>query len=170
MTPPIPADLLIHSAQVCTIPDPGEPKHGEVLGDLGRIDHGAVAIQGGKIVALGKTADVRAQVAAEDVIDASGNVNDAKQCIDLADNRATILWAAVYGKDVEIGVSPFLLYAKELTITSTFVSPYSFPRSLNLLSKLELQPLITDIVPLKDIAKAFELHKTGKSIKILIKP
>ena len=104
------------------------------------------------------------------VIDASGNVNAARQCIDLADKGATILWAAVYGKDVEIGVSPFVMYAKELTITSTFVSPFCFPRSVNLLSKLELRSLITDIVPLKDIARAFELHKSGKSIKILIKP
>jgi L-iditol 2-dehydrogenase len=104
------------------------------------------------------------------VIDASGSVAAAKQAINLADNGGTVLWAAVYGKDVEIGVSPFLMYAKELTITSTFVSPYSFPRALALLSKLELKPLITDIVPLKDIKKAFELHKAGKSIKILIKP
>jgi (R,R)-butanediol dehydrogenase/meso-butanediol dehydrogenase/diacetyl reductase/L-iditol 2-dehydrogenase len=104
------------------------------------------------------------------VIDASGSVAAAKQAINLADNCGTILWAAVYGKDVEIGVSPFLMYAKELTITSTFVSPYSFPRALALLSKLELKPLITDIVPLKDIKKAFELHKKGKSIKILIQP
>jgi (R,R)-butanediol dehydrogenase/meso-butanediol dehydrogenase/diacetyl reductase len=104
------------------------------------------------------------------VIDASGNINAAKQCIYLADNCGTILWAAVYGKDVEIGVPPFLMYAKELTITSTFVSPYSFPRALAMLPKLELKSLITDIVPLKDIQKAFELHKAGKSIKILIKP
>ncbi len=104
------------------------------------------------------------------VIDASGNINAAKQAVLLADNGGTILWAAVYGKDVEIGVSPFLMYAKELTITSTFVSPYSFPRALALLSKLELKPLITDIVPLKEIMKAFELHKKGKSIKILIQP
>ncbi len=104
------------------------------------------------------------------VIDASGNINAAKQCIYLADNRGTILWAAVYGKDVEIGVPPFLMYAKELTITSTFVSPYSFPRALAMLPKLELKSLITDIVPLKEIKKAFELHKAGKSIKILIKP
>jgi 2-desacetyl-2-hydroxyethyl bacteriochlorophyllide A dehydrogenase len=103
------------------------------------------------------------------VIDASGNVKAAKQCIGLADNCGTILWAAVYGKDVEIPVSPFLIYAKELTITSTFVSPYSFPRALAMLPKLELKPMITDIMPLKDIQKAFELHKTGKSIKILIK-
>jgi (R,R)-butanediol dehydrogenase/meso-butanediol dehydrogenase/diacetyl reductase/L-iditol 2-dehydrogenase len=104
------------------------------------------------------------------VIDASGSVAAAKQAVNLADNGGTILWAAVYGKDVEIGVSPFLMYAKELTITSTFVSPYSFPRALALLPKLELKPLITDIVPLKDIKKAFELHKNGKSIKILIQP
>ncbi|OGN95563.1 MAG: hypothetical protein A2Y89_02155 [Chloroflexi bacterium RBG_13_51_18] len=104
------------------------------------------------------------------VIDASGSVAAAKQCVSLADNCGTILWAAVYGKDVEIGVSPFLMYAKELTITSTFVSPYSFPRALAMLPKLELKSLITDIVPLKDVQKAFELHKKGKSIKILIQP
>ena len=104
------------------------------------------------------------------VIDASGSVAAAKQCVNLADNKGTILWAAVYGSDVEVGVSPFLMYAKELTITSTFVSPYSFPRSLALLPKLELKPLITDIIPLKDIQKAFDMHKAGKSIKILIKP
>jgi 2-desacetyl-2-hydroxyethyl bacteriochlorophyllide A dehydrogenase len=104
------------------------------------------------------------------VIDASGSVKAAKDCISLADNKGLILWAAVYGKDVEIGVSPFLLYAKELTITSTFVSPYSFPRALAMLPKLELKSLITDIIPLKDIQQAFELHKKGKSIKILLKP
>jgi 2-desacetyl-2-hydroxyethyl bacteriochlorophyllide A dehydrogenase len=103
------------------------------------------------------------------VIDASGSVKAAEQCITLADNCGTILWAAVYGKDVKIGVSPFLMYSKELTITSTFVSPYSFPRALAMLPKLELKSLITDIVPLKDIQHAFELHKKGKSIKILIK-
>jgi (R,R)-butanediol dehydrogenase/meso-butanediol dehydrogenase/diacetyl reductase/L-iditol 2-dehydrogenase len=103
------------------------------------------------------------------VIDASGNVNAARQCLFLADDKATILWAAVYGKDVTIPVPPFLMYVKELTITATWVSPYSFPRALAMLPRLELKSLITDIVPLKEIKKAFELHKTGKSIKILIK-
>ncbi len=104
------------------------------------------------------------------VIDASGSVRAAEQCLELADNKAIILWAAVYGKDVKIPVSPFLMYAKELTITSTFVSPFSFPRALGLLPKLDLGSLITDIVPLADITRAFEMHKTGKSIKILVKP
>ena len=94
----------------------------------------------------------------------------AKQALDLVDRGGTVLWAAVYGKDVEIGVSPFQLYARELTITSTFVSPYSFPRALSLLPNLALEPLITDIVPLADIRRAFELHKGGRAIKILVQP
>lgn len=104
------------------------------------------------------------------VIDASGSVAAAKRCINLADHGGTILWADFYGKDVEIGVPPFLMYTRELTITSTFVSPYSFPRALAMLPKLEIKSLITDIVLLKNIQKAFELHKTGKSIKVLIQP
>ena len=104
------------------------------------------------------------------VIEASGNVKAAKQAITLADNCGTIVWAAVYPKDEEIGVPAFYMYAKELTIRSVFVSPYCFPRAFNLLPKLVLKPRITDIVPLKDIRKAFELHKKGKSIKILVQP
>jgi (R,R)-butanediol dehydrogenase/meso-butanediol dehydrogenase/diacetyl reductase/L-iditol 2-dehydrogenase len=117
-------------------------------------------IEAGKKLTGGRGFDV--------VIDASGSVKAAAQCIYMADNKGLILWAAVYGKDVEIPVSPFLLYAKELTITSTFVSPYSFPRALAMLPRLELKSLITDVLPLKDIQKAFDLHKTGKPIKILI--
>ena len=104
------------------------------------------------------------------VIEASGSLKAAKASINLVDNCGTALWVAVYPKDSEISVPPFLMYAKELTIRSIFVSPYCFPRSLNLLPKLELKSLITDVVPLKDIKKAFERHKKGKSIKILIQP
>lgn len=104
------------------------------------------------------------------IIDASGSPEAAKQCFKLPDNCGTILWVSVLGKDVEIPVSPFLMYAKELTLKTTFVSPYCFPRALAMLPKLEVKSLITDVLPLKDIAKAFELHKTGKPVKILIKP
>jgi len=104
------------------------------------------------------------------VIEASGSLAAAKQAISMADNCGTILWAAVYPKDAEIGIPPFYMYAKELTIRSIFVSPYSFPRAMNLLSKLELKPIITHIIPLEEINKGFEIHKEGKSVKILIQP
>lgn len=104
------------------------------------------------------------------VIEASGNLGAAKQALMLAGKGGTIVWAAVYPKNAEVTVNPFHMFANELTIHSTIISPYSFPRSMNLLSKLNLEPLISDIIPLEDIVKAFELHKKGNSIKILIKP
>jgi threonine dehydrogenase-like Zn-dependent dehydrogenase len=104
------------------------------------------------------------------VIEASSDLKAAKRAIALAGKCGTVVWAAVYPVEAEIGVPPFTMYAKELTIRSVFVSPYSFPRALNLLPKLDIKSLITNIMPLKDIKKAFELHETRKPIKILIQP
>jgi threonine dehydrogenase-like Zn-dependent dehydrogenase len=38
-----------------------------------------------------------------------------------------------------------------------------------MLPKLDLRPLIT-VYPLQDALRAFEAHKTGKVVKILLKP
>ena len=104
------------------------------------------------------------------VIEVSGNLGAAKQAVSLAGKCGTILWAAVYPDDAEISINPFHMYANELSIRSVFVSPYCFPRALNLLPRLKLDTIISDIIPLQDIEKAFELHKKGRSVKILIKP
>lgn len=104
------------------------------------------------------------------VIEASSDLAAAKLAISLAGKCGTVVWAAVYPMEAEIGVPPFTMYAKELTIRSVFVSPYSFPRALAMLPKLDIKTLITNIIPLKDIKKAFELHETRKPIKILIQP
>jgi hypothetical protein len=93
------------------------------------------------------------------VIEASGNLGAAKQAFSLAGPGGTIVLAAVYPLDAEIPVNPFMMFARELNVCSVFVSPYSFPRALNLLPKLNLKPIISDIMPLQDIEKAFELHK-----------
>ena len=67
-------DLLIHSAaQLLTIASEG-PKRGAAMGELGIIEDGAVAIRDGRIALVGRTEEVRAQVVAEQELDASGKV------------------------------------------------------------------------------------------------
>ncbi|MFQ6059398.1 MAG: imidazolonepropionase [Anaerolineae bacterium] len=67
-------DLLIHSAaQLLTIASEG-PKRGAAMGELGLIEDGAAAIKDGRIALVGRTEEVRAQVAAEQELDASGKV------------------------------------------------------------------------------------------------
>jgi len=68
-------DLLIHSAsQLLTLASPGGPQRGTTLGDLGLIEHGAVAVRDGQVTMTGPTASVRGQVAATQEIDASGQL------------------------------------------------------------------------------------------------
>jgi (R,R)-butanediol dehydrogenase/meso-butanediol dehydrogenase/diacetyl reductase/L-iditol 2-dehydrogenase len=70
--------------------------------------------------------------------------------------------------DLTIPVSLFMLYFKELTIKGVFFSPYCFPRAINMLSKLDLESLITHRLPLERAAEAFDLYETGEPIKIAI--
>lgn len=66
-------DLLIHSAaQVVTCASPNGPRRGAAMCDAGVIAHGAVAITAGKIVAVGKSDDLRRVFQASDELDASG--------------------------------------------------------------------------------------------------
>jgi imidazolonepropionase len=68
-------DLLIHSVtQLVTCASPDGPKRGEAMRDIGLIPDGAVAVADGEIVAVGPTADLRANYAAHQTVDASGKV------------------------------------------------------------------------------------------------
>jgi 2-desacetyl-2-hydroxyethyl bacteriochlorophyllide A dehydrogenase len=103
------------------------------------------------------------------VIDTSGKLAVAKQALFLAGNCGTIIWGAMYPSGSELPVVPSYMYARELTIKSVFVSPYCFPRALNLLPELDLKPLIS-IKPLENIAECFQSLLKGQGLKILIKP
>lgn len=67
-------DLLIHSAsQLCVIPGERGPQRGTNLGDLGLIQDGSVAVNDGKIVAVGPSADLQSQYTATARINAEGH-------------------------------------------------------------------------------------------------
>ncbi len=104
------------------------------------------------------------------ILEASGSLVAAKQALSLVDNRGTVVWVGVYPFEKEIGVSPYHLYEKELTLRSIVRSGYAFPRAVAMLPKLKLRPLITGVFNLRDINKAFALHKEGKAVKILVQP
>jgi imidazolonepropionase len=66
-------DLLIHSAsQLCIVPGLDGPQRGTTLGTLGIIEGGGVAVQDGRILETGKSADLQAKYKAAEVLDAAG--------------------------------------------------------------------------------------------------
>ena len=103
------------------------------------------------------------------IFEASGRLAVARQSIEIADRGAIIVWAANYPGGDDVGVPTSEMYRKELVIKGVFISPYCFPRSVNLLSDLDLEPLIS-IRPIEEINEAFHDLLAGKGIKVLIKP
>jgi imidazolonepropionase len=72
---PARVDLIVHSAaQLVTCASPDGPRRGAAMDDAGAVADGAVAIQGGRIVAVGSSEDVLARYVAEDELDATGCV------------------------------------------------------------------------------------------------
>jgi threonine dehydrogenase-like Zn-dependent dehydrogenase len=103
------------------------------------------------------------------VIEASGAEQAAKSAFDLVGKCGTLVYFAVYPMNFVLPMKPFDLYARELTVRGVFMSPYLFPRTLALLPKLKLKPLVSKIFPLDEVVQAFEEQKASQSIKILIK-
>jgi len=71
-------------------------------------------------------------------------------------------------------VKPFNLYNKELTITTSYRSPFTFQRAVKIASsgRIKLKPLISHIFNLDEIEKAFEVaeKRLEGAIKVLVKP
>ena len=73
--PNIFVDLIIHNAkQLLTCASNGKAKKGNEMQELGLIENGGVAIQNGKIVAVGKSEDILQNYQTENVIDACQKV------------------------------------------------------------------------------------------------
>jgi len=104
------------------------------------------------------------------VIEASGNTEAATQALAITGMKSTLFWFSVYPMDLTIPVSPFIMYTKELTIKGVFFSPYTFPRTISLLPKLDLESLISHHVSLDESPGIFDLYESGKAIKIMVHP
>jgi imidazolonepropionase len=89
--------MLIHSAnELLTLA--GGPQRGRVLGQLGLIENGAVAIRDGRIAAVGTTEALRRQYGDEEQLDASG-------CLVLpgfVDPHTHVIWAGDRAREFEM--------------------------------------------------------------------
>jgi L-iditol 2-dehydrogenase len=104
------------------------------------------------------------------VIDASGSPRAVCGLLDIAAKGATVVYGAMYPHDFEmpLNLSQYL-YLKELTLTGVFVSPYAFPRALQILPYLELDDLTQSVFDLEDAESAFAVHVRGEHAKVVIR-
>jgi len=89
--------MLIHSAtQLLTLA--GGPQRGRALGTLGILENGAVLVRDEKIVAVGKTDELRASYPNEPTLDASGSV----VMPGFVDPHTHLIWGGDRAKEFEM--------------------------------------------------------------------
>jgi len=105
------------------------------------------------------------------VIDCSGSVHAVYDLPYVTSFGGLLLYAAMYPNDFEMPLNLYkICYKNEITITGTYVSPYTFPRALQLLPRFNLKPFTDTVFTLDEAEAAFAAQVTGEHVKILINP
>lgn len=119
---------------------------------------------------LERAMDITGGLGYDLVLDASGSVHAVSTLPPLASPGGTLIYGAMYPNGFEM---PFNIaqwcYFRELTISGLFVSPYAFPRALQLLPTLDLDVFTQQVFDLDQAPEAFEAHLSGKYPKVIIR-
>ncbi len=104
------------------------------------------------------------------VIECVGSKATMTDSLKFAGQGTHVVWFGLTDPDCEVTVKPFEVYQKEISITGSFVNPFTHGRAADLINsgKLRLSELISDRLSLDEFQKAFEIR--GKNGKIMIFP
>ena len=104
------------------------------------------------------------------VVDCSGSVNAVTALPQITAKGGMLLYTAMYPNDYEMQLNLYkYCYANELTITGTYVSPYTFPRAMQIMPKMQLDDFVSAVFGIDDVEEAFMTQLSGKYPKILIR-
>jgi 2-desacetyl-2-hydroxyethyl bacteriochlorophyllide A dehydrogenase len=104
------------------------------------------------------------------VIECVGNVRTIDSAIQCAGKGATVMMFGLTGPGTNLNIDPEVIFKKELKLTSSFINPYTFERSIAILEsgKLNVTEMISDVIPLVDCVKAFEDDSYRRRGKVVI--
>ena len=111
------------------------------------------------------------RLGADVVVECSGSEDGATTCLETARRGGRYVQIGVFGRPVTVPLD--LVFQKELVVTSGFAStPRSWRRALSLVEQqsVELEPLVSDIVPLSAWERAFANLRAGRALKIVFDP
>lgn len=106
----------------------------------------------------------------DSVIEASGSPHAVEPALNSLAKCGTVVYFASYPPTYQLPLNLFMTtYLKEITVRGFYMSPYTFPRAVELLGKLDLDKVIQAEFELEDGQAAFDAHASGKYAKVIIK-
>jgi 2-desacetyl-2-hydroxyethyl bacteriochlorophyllide A dehydrogenase len=104
------------------------------------------------------------------VFEVAGAPKAAEAAVELLCTRGRLVIVGVSPPEATISLRPFLLFEKEIVVRGAVAADRTFQRAVALLNRLALEPLISAIEPLDDIARVYEGHRAGEYVKVLLAP
>ena len=153
---------------------------GLIAAQVARVCGGRVTVRGterdeARLALAGElgfaTSAAGAPPAADVVVECSGAGPGIADALRAARPRGRIVQMGLRGADVTIPYD--LICFHELTVTAGFASnPSSWQRAMALLDAgaVQLAPLVSEVVPLRDWRRAFEASRAGDGVKFVLDP
>jgi threonine dehydrogenase-like Zn-dependent dehydrogenase len=92
----------------------------------------------------------------------------APTLFDAAALRGKITYFAVYPPDYDLPVNLYTLYNKELGIQGVIAGLWLLPKAISLIPRLQHERIIGRVMPVEEVAQAFELFDRSIHHKILL--
>lgn len=107
---------------------------------------------------------------ADIVIEAVGRAETVAQSFELIRRGGTIVLFGVSPEDMELPISPFDIYQKELTVKGSYINPFVTDRAIDILAagKIEVEGLVTKKYSLADLPDYFSKGNGSQDIKSLL--
>jgi len=152
-------------ASAVTMIEPVEEKRNLAL-ELGA-DYGINPL---KEDVMTRSLELTCQYGYDAVLECSGVSSAAEAAVNVLAKGGTGVFFSMYNPEYRLPINAFKdLYLEEKTIRGMFMSPYSFPRTIEMLRRVNLRPLIQKVYSLEKYAAAFEDQMSGKYVKIVLK-
>jgi len=102
-------------------------------------------------------------------VEAAGIRQTIELSTELVKNGGTVLQVGWIKEGSEVNINMYAVYRKQIKIQGSFWSPYSFNKTISIIGKLNLDPLITIFNGIDSFIEAIKYAKEKKGIKTVVK-
>ncbi len=100
--------------------------------------------------------------------EAVGSAATIEQAIQLPRPGGTVVQVSVPSTSTRVTLSPYELFARELTIRGSYIRTNEFRRAVELLAAIDLSPLIGRRFPLREIHSAVQAAHDRTAVRVMV--
>ncbi len=102
------------------------------------------------------------------VVEAVGTPATIEQAVAVTRRGGSVTVMGVSNRDARLTISPFDLYERQLRLQGSFIRNFDFQRSVRMLDRLQLEPLVGETYALEDVHRAIESVAQGRGLKTVV--